>query len=77
MAKKDVKRIIIDFVLLLLFCHPFAIRLLSVCYPFAIPSFCYPFAIRSRFSPLHGRKATTDLRLKFFPLGNFLVVMIS
>ena len=25
------------------FCYPFTIRLVSVCYPFAIPSFCYPF----------------------------------
>ena len=33
-------------------CHPFAICLLSVCYPSAIPSFRYPFTIPSSFSPL-------------------------
>ena len=31
-------------------CYPFAMRLLSDCFPFAISSFSYPFVIRSRFS---------------------------
>ena len=32
----------------------YAIPLLSVCYPLAIPYFCHPFAVHSRCSTLHN-----------------------
>ena len=50
MNKQFFEEMNLSFVLFLSLFSPLFIRLLSVYYPFAIPSFVYPFAIFSRFS---------------------------
>ena len=56
---------------------PFAIRYLSVCYPFAIDSFCSYFAIRSGFSTqMNGLSAYSEIPIVFFVFLLLLLLLV-